>query len=200
MNKPTISTVTLKITPPKKATGESNVRYVIDIVKAGKVKGRPSDFTPFTVTAAYLVLNGNKVLVDDLKPNTSYTFSITAINANGDHLDGKKRPKAVVITVTAKTRAYAAPTGIKATMTNDSITLTWKASPFPETTRYEVYDAVSKTVLANVPVLGTTGKVSWTYDDLIPSTAHKFEVRAVSDTLNGLGSKVAKVSAKTKKA
>ena len=40
VNKPTISTVTLKISPHKKTTSESNVRYVIDIVKVGIFCGK----------------------------------------------------------------------------------------------------------------------------------------------------------------
>ena len=201
VNKPTISTVTLKITPPKKATNESNVRYVIDIVKVGKANGRPSGFTPFTVTATYLAQNSNRVLVDGLNPNTSYKVSITAINASGDSVTGKG--KSVVVNVTAKTKAYAAPTGIKKTVTSNSITLTWKASPFPETTHYEIRNALTGALLATVPATGTTGKVSWTYDNdgfgLYSSTTYKFTICAVSDTLDGLKSKVAKVSAKTKK-
>ena len=107
-----------------------------------------------------------------------------------------------MVSITAKTKAYVAPTSIKKTSTSDSITLSWKASPFPETDRYEVVckDKDGYVVYSvgdsNIIITGTSATIS----NLNPFTAYKFEIRAVLDTLDGLiKSKVAKTSAKTKK-
>jgi hypothetical protein len=125
----------LVITPPKK-TPEANVRYVIDIVKYGKIKGRPSGFTPLTVTAEYLTQNGGKVLVTGLNPNTNYKFTITAVNGNGDSKNAKG--KAVAFNLTAKTAKFASPKKIKVMSatapganTPGIIEVTWKSYTIP---------------------------------------------------------------------
>ena len=132
--------------------------------------------------------------ITGLQAGTKYTLHSQAYGVSNY---GKTEGFSKVTRFSAKTQVYAALSGIQNTVTSNSITLTWKASPFAETTHYEVRDAVSGTVLATVPATGTTGRVYWTYDELIPSTMYKFEIRAVSDLLDGLKSKVAKVSVKT---
>ena len=138
-----------------------------------------------------------------MNPNTSYKFSITSYN--GDTVATNRGGKVTsVANVSLKTKAYAAPTGIKTTVTSGSIILSWKASPFAETTKYEVvcYNAwggFEKTV--------ETTSLFMNFSDLTPSTTYKFEIRAVSDMLcavsdaPGIGKslKPAKVTAKTKK-
>jgi hypothetical protein len=145
LDKPMIASVTLVVKPHKKATSETNVRYVIDIVKYGKVKSRPEGFVPMTVTAEYLAQNNNRVVIEGLSPNTSYKFSITAVNASGDSSDGKKKPKDVAVNITAKTAKYAKVQKLKAPkagITAESVALTWIASkaPLPEgaEVRYEI--------------------------------------------------------------
>ena len=212
VSKPTISSVTLQITPAAKATSESNVRYVIDIVKTGKMTGRPAGFTPFTITAASLAQTSNKVLVDGLNPNTSYKFTVTAVNANGDSVDGKG--KSVLVNVTAKTATYTAvqKLGLNKNVLTKGVSttmacLTWTASKAPlpggSTTRYEVlwYEGNSKaptklptTITASV---SSTGAVIM---GLSPNKTYKFAVRVIT-TVDGLEieSAVAKVSIKTLK-
>ena len=157
------------------------------------------------------IVNGrHTVVVTGLSPKTSYKFSI--VSYNGDTVATNKKGKVTSVTnVSVKTKAYSAPTGIKKTVTSNSITLSWKASPFVETTCYEIRNALTGALLVSVPATGTTGRVSWTYDNdgegLSSSTTYKFEIRAVSDMLcaisdtPGIGKslKPAKVSAKTKK-
>ena len=138
------------------------------------------------------MVNGKPtVTITGLQPKTSYKFKI--ISYNGD------TPAKTAAKVTVKTKTYAAPKVTKKTVTSDSVTLTWKNSPFVETDRYEIRDAVSGTVLATVPATGITGKVSWPFEDLTPKTAYKYKIVAVSDLLDDIESKVAKVSVKTKK-
>jgi hypothetical protein len=152
----------------------------------------------------------NTVTITGLMPNTTYKFSITAYN--GDTVAVNKRGTITSVTnVSVKTKAYAAPIGIRKSVTASSVTLTWKNSPFSETSHYEVWDAMSGTLLATVSASGTTGTVSWTYNNdglgLSPSTIYKFEIRAASDTLCAISSapgigkslKPAKVSVKTAK-
>jgi hypothetical protein len=138
-------------------------------------------------------LLGNTVTFAGLNPKTSYKFKI--ISYNGETVAKK------VAKVSVKTKTYAAPKGIKKTSTSDSITLTWKSSPFPETDRYEVIckDKKGNVVYPagdpNIVVIGTSATIS----NLNSKTSYKFEIVAVSDLLGGLKSKVAKVSVKTKK-
>jgi hypothetical protein len=138
-------------------------------------------------------LTGNRVTITGLSPKTSYKFKI--ISYNGD------TPAKTAAKVTVKTKTYAAPKGIKKTSTSDSITLTWKTSPFMETDRYEVIckDKKGNVVYPvgdpNIVIVGTSATIS----NLNSKTSYKFEIRAVSDMLGGLTSKVAKVSVKTKK-
>jgi hypothetical protein len=215
MSKPTIATVTLKITPSAKATAASNVRYIIDIVQAGKVKGRPAGFTPITVTAEYLAQNGNRVLIEGLNPNTSYKFTITAVNANGETSDGKARPKDVAVSITAKTAQYTAVQKLKLDktalpgkgVTVDSAVLTWTTSkallPAGAVTRYEIlwYEGKSKTPteLPSTITADITG-TSATLTGLSANMSYKFAIRAVT-TVNGveIPSLVAKIAVKTLK-
>ena len=149
------------------------------------------------------IVDGRAVVeVTGLAPKTPYKFSITSYN--GENAATNKKGKITSIAkVSVKTKAYTVLTGIKKAVTNDSVTLTWKNSPFPETSRYEVYNTVSGAALATIPATATTGKISWTYDDsglgLTPKTTYKFQIVAVSDALGGIKSKVAKILAKTKK-
>ena len=143
------------------------------------------------------IVNGRPTVeVTGLNPGTTYKFTITSYNGETSAKSAAK--------ISVKTKTYNAPTGIKKAVTSSSITLTWKAHPYPETTHYEVYNPVTGAILGTIPVSSTTGTVvAWTYDNdglgLFPSTTYKFQIVAVSDLLDGMKSKVAKVSAKTKK-
>jgi hypothetical protein len=133
-----------------------------------------------------------------LKPGKTYKFSIVS------HSSDSKTTKTAKVTV--KTKTYVTPKGIKKASTNDSITLTWKNSPFAETDRYEVicYASKGKTVIypaddPNIVIApGTAGRMSATISGLDSNTKYKFEIRAISDLLN-IQSKPAKTSVKTKK-
>ena len=150
-------------------------------------------------------INGrHTVMVTGLNPGTKYKFAI--ISYNGDTVATNKKGKVTsVANVSMKTKNYAAVKSFKApkaARTTDSLMLTWKASPFPETDRYEVicYDSKGKTVVypADDPNIVYDGCKA-TISGLGSNTKYKFEIRAVSDMLGGLKSQVAKVSAKTKK-
>jgi hypothetical protein len=133
----------------------------------------------------------HSVTITGLQPGKSYKFAIVSYN-------GDKKTKATVVSV--KTKTYTAPTDFKVkSTTSKSVTLSWKASKFSETVRYEVVckDAKGKT-MSNVQIVynGRTATIS----GLKSSTIYKFEIRAVSDMLGGLKSKVAKTSVTTKRA
>jgi hypothetical protein len=216
VSKPTIASVTLLIMPHKNATNDSNARYVIDIVQAGKVKGRPADFIPLTVSASYLAQNDNKVLISGLNPNTSYKFTVTAVSANGETMDGKVKPKDVTVAVTAKTLNYTAVQKLKVDkngsgkkiLTSSAALVSWTASkailPAGATTRYVVlmYDGNSKIPTElSAPVMAVTGTFSALIYGLSPNKSYKFAIRAIT-TVDGveISSLDAKVSLKTLKA
>ena len=137
------------------------------------------------------------ITITGLNPKTTYKFEI--ISYNGDNPATKNGKITSVAKVSVKTKAYAALKVTKKTATSESITLIWKNSPFVETTHYQIRDAVTGEVLATLPTEETFGKYTGIVDGLLPSTKYKFEIVAVSDMLDGLESKVKKVSAKTKK-
>ena len=202
----TIASLALSWKPNKKKDKDTS-RIVIDVYgPKPKVKGATApliatislhvNFPSLSESegaAVYILGDRTKgflIVICDLEPGTKYTFKMQATNS-------VKFSK--MTTFSASTKKYAMPAGIKKTSTNDSITLSWKKSPVAETTHYEIRDAVSGELLETVLAPETAGRVLWTFDDLIPSTTYKFEIRAVSDVFDGITSKVAKVSVKTKK-
>jgi hypothetical protein len=148
-NAPTINSVTLTWDAlPKKATTESNVVYLITCTSH-------SDITPVAVSGTGKLSH----TFTDLKPGTSYKFTVTAVNADGTTVDLKG--KAATVKVTAKTPKYAAPkmkadtkgtivTGgdavSKTKTTIDSVTLTWATAgrPVGENLVVKVFDVKTK--------------------------------------------------------
>ena len=165
-----ISTITLTWT-----NNDKNAEYVI-------VCTSHTGIAPKTVT-------GNSVTFEGLQPGTAYKFTVVAKNA-----DGKET---AAVKASAKTQKFTAVKMGKATSSLGAVTLNWVASPFAETTGYEVYRVDAKTKAETLVWQGnaTTATIS---EDIAPSTKYTFVVRAVSSTLN-IQSANAKASAKTQK-
>jgi hypothetical protein len=134
---------------PKKATAVSNTVYVITCITPN------SGITPVAVSGEGKLTH----TFTGLKQNTTYKFTITAVNADGTAVDAKG--KATAVNVTAKTIKYVAPkmkadtkgtivtggdTKGKTATTIDSVTLTWATASRPAGEQYEikVWDAKAK--------------------------------------------------------
>ncbi|MCL2648053.1 MAG: fibronectin type III domain-containing protein [Phycisphaerales bacterium] len=118
-------------------------------------------------------------IIDGLTASTKYTFVVRAVADMGDG-NSVSSADAKVSVSTAK---YAAVTQIKVTSSLSSVTLTWNASPFPETTGYEVFRLDGKTET----LIWSGSDITATIEDLISSTKYTFYtfiVRAVSSTLD----------------
>jgi hypothetical protein len=203
-DKPTISSVTLTWDAlPKKATAESNVVYIITCTTPD------SGIMPIAISGTGKLSH----TFAGLKQNTTYKFTITAINADGKSVDAKN--KVVAVKVTAKTLKYTAVQKLKLDkaalpskgVTTDSIALTWTASKFSETTNYEVIwleGKVEKPVseispTATVIITGTTATIT----GLPANTKYTFIVRALVKDSEGAvihNSLSAKIAGKTSKA
>ena len=186
----TIRAITLTLTKHKKATAESNALYVIThFVKVDKV----------WMEIERVSTSDDKCTFTGLNPNTSYKFTITATNADGDSVNGKGKP--VAANVTAKTAKYVAVKKLKTVRDQSSVTLNWMPSkallPAGAATKYEVVIMLNNTVQKTLPDFSDT---SVTISDLLPSTKYKFTVRAIS-TVDGIeiASLIANVSVKTLK-
>jgi hypothetical protein len=104
----TINSITLTLTDHKNATAETNVRYLITCFeKVGKV----------WTEVERVSTTDDKYTFTGLSANTSYRFTITAVNANGKTTNAKN--KEVVTTLTAKTLKYAAVSKMKAIKDGD---------------------------------------------------------------------------------
>ena len=129
-----------------------NAVYVINVVQIGNVKDStkfPDNFIKsYTVNVADLehVKVGNTMMARVVLPpclmsNTSYKFSVMALNFHGEAATNKKGKVASVVNVTAKTAKYAAVKNLKATVSaaDENINLSWTPHPNPATTGYEVW-------------------------------------------------------------
>ena len=199
----------------------ANAVYVINVTKIGKVKD-PAQFpkdiiTSFTVDVTGLeqVKVGKNMMVQVqyppcLMPNTSYKFSVTALNALGEATIAKKKngdPKlkngvptiTSVVNVTAKTAKYAAVTKAKMVRAGDIVTLTWKTPTKPALgagyTEYEFVWLQNKNDVVGIPIAITptqTGGNKWsatiavsdllalTGNGLDPTKTNTFVIRAIT--------------------
>jgi hypothetical protein len=193
----TASSITLTLTDHPKATAESNVRYVVTCFeKVGKV----------WTEVERISTTDDKVTFTGLKANSSYRYTITAFNANGNSKNAKGT-KDVAVTVTAKTLKYAAVSKLKvASKDQSSVALTWLASktnlPTGAETRYVIllYVGSNKTptTLPETMEVIPSGTTGVTITGLSSGTKYKFAVRAIA-TVDGVDieSLDAKVSVKT---
>jgi len=204
---PSITSLTLTWTDHKNATAESNARYVVTrFVKVGKTWEVVEQFTA----------SGGKYTFTDLTPNTSYRFTVTAVNAKGDSSNGKAKPKDVAVSVTAKTAKYTAVQRLKVDrtalgtingVTASSVSLSWipsKAKTGAENREYVILWMDGKTARSLSELPGTviadiTGTTATVYG-LSAYTRYTFVVREIAKNNVGieLGTSLdARVSART---
>jgi hypothetical protein len=184
----TISTITLNLTAHKNADAKSNALYVITRFEKINKKWVAKEWVS-TMDAKYTFT--------DLKANTSYKFTITAVNEQGSSSNGKKKPKDVAVSITAKTLKYTAvkvkkpvqylKDGVK--MVEATITPPSKipagALPYGEC-EYRLYTVAGKNV-SDTPIDSEFYEVKngiltidWSKLKLDDSTKHKFVLRAVT--------------------
>jgi chitodextrinase len=111
----------------------------------------------------------NSLVVSNLKPATSYLFSVSALDATGN----PSAPTADLLATTlADTTRPTAPTGLAASLTTGrSTTLTWMASK--DNVAVDSYDIFNRgSLFANV------SGPSYLASGLTPSTAYVFTVKA----------------------
>jgi len=133
------------------------------------------------------------VLIEGLKPNTSYKFTVTAVNANGDTSNGKSKPKDVAVNITAKTAKYAAVSKVKVSKVDSEgfVTLTWATPTKPalgaEYTAYDIVWFENKNDKIGTSIvfegLTKTGERTWSvkiaYTALQALNKRTFAVRAI---------------------
>ena len=196
--------MTLEITPPKKGTDSSNVRYVINLIQAGKDKNPV--FTPITVSTTFLAANGNKILIEGLNQNTSYKFTITAVNEAGDSSNGKSKPKDVFVNVTAKTAKYTAVKASKpmkyidsggSAMVESLLTLPKTIPAGASYVSYHLYLVTGSgknavyTAVTDFTVIGKTSlAIDWSQLGLSDTVSNKFVLRAVTNGIESLDTKI----------
>jgi hypothetical protein len=197
----TISSVTLKLP----TTVSQNATYIVHVVQMGTLKN-PVGFAPYTV-------NGTRGYVEvfGLIPNTTYKFSITAVNEDGKMTTSKGGLAKTYIS--AKTATYTAVTKAKAissAATSKSVTLTWTLSSsnmrIDATRTYEIlwWDGkVARPVSdikifmspAHVSISGTTARIS----GLEANKSYTFVICEIAKIGTGFKSLSTKVTAKTSK-
>ena len=176
----TISTVTLTW-----AGNSQNAEYVVKCLTTGVT------LDPSQIEYRYTGDNISGVVISGLQAGKKHKFSVVAVN------DGQESK---VVTVSAKTKKYAAVKGIKSTANLNSVMLTWKASTMKETDGYvvDVYDAKGKTRIESEFVNVSYNGASATITGLDEKVKYTFVIRAEASEL-GVFSAAAKKKVTTAK-
>jgi hypothetical protein len=137
--------------------------------------------TPVTVTGSP---PATSTTVSGLTNGTSYTFTVTATNANGD---GPASSPSNAVTPSAPT-APGAPTGVTATAGNTSATVNWTAPSSnggSTITKYTVTPFIGSTAQTPVTVTGSPPATSTTVSGLTNGTSYTFTVTATNAVGDG---------------
>jgi hypothetical protein len=168
---------------PTKVTAKAGVRSATVTWVPGAANGSlPSSYT---VTAspggATTIVSGTRTsaTVSGLTVGTAYSFTVQAANDVGE--SGSSSPSAAVV---ARGDVPTTPTGLRATVAADSVTLTWDASDrLP--TGYRVYRCASETSTSCTPtstVYATVDASSTTYVDsrVLGGMNYRYVVTAIN--------------------
>ena len=137
--------------------------------------------TPVTVTGSP---PATSTTVPGLTNGTTYTFTVTATNANGD---GPASSPSNAVTPSAPT-VPGAPTGVTATAGNGSATVNWTApsnNGGSTITKYTVTPFIGSTAQTPVTVTGSPPATSTTVPGLTNGTSYTFTVTATNAVGDG---------------
>jgi hypothetical protein len=194
----TINSVTVSWTDPRKATADSNTRYVVQVsIKVGK---------KWTVQEQFSTADNTHTFTG-LDQNTSYRITVTAINANGEEGKNKKGTKVTsVVNITAKTLKYTAVKIKKpvkytntdgASMVEATITQPNKKPAGASYDNYALYTVTGSGKNAIVffffvesyKVENGILTIDWSKLNLSDTVKHKFVLRAVTGNVESVDAK-----------
>jgi len=147
------------------------------------------------------------VLVDGLKPSTSYKFSITAVNTNGEFGKNKAGKVTSVVSITAKTLKYTAVKVsklVKFTAGNGTARVEATVTPpkqVPAGATYVSYnlyfDMGKKAPMQFIRITdftispdGKTLTIDWSKLGFSDTATNKFVLRAVTNGVESVGAKL----------
>jgi fibronectin type 3 domain-containing protein len=125
-----------------------------------------------------------------LSPSTTYYYKVSAANGSGEGAQSNET-YAMTLAEGAGTAPASAPTGLTATVTTSTISLSWNALEGALT--YIVYRSPSSS--GSWEIRGTPGSASYTDTGLSPGTAYYYKVAGVNN--GGEGPQSAVYSAST---
>ncbi len=151
------TSLTLNWTPP---SGTALTKYVLVITNAGATTD------PIDVPV------GTTFVVNDLTPNTTYTFELTSENASGQSTTAASTPAPV-------TTLPNPPTGLIATLVNtNNIKLGWAAPALGGSPRYKLVISGG----AGAGSVDLDSVTTYTAPGLDPNTTYTFKLTAVNGT------------------
>ncbi|XP_076147456.1 ephrin type-A receptor 3 isoform X1 [Alosa pseudoharengus] len=176
--------VTLEWSPPRDSGGRGDVTYSVHCRRCSSESGAER-CTPCGGSARFnprqFGLALPRVLVTELLPRTTYSFSVEALNGVS-HLSPSPRTLATVNVTTSQTVSVV----LKERRSKDSITLAWHGPDSSEgnVLEYEVTYYEKNQRDQNYTVLKTKANVM-TVDGLKPGTTYVFRVRARTEGGHG---------------
>ena len=114
-----------------------------------------------TTSASWITLTNKKITVTGLSPNTSYSFTAKARNA--------ENTETAVSTAVSGLTLPQAPTGLIGTSTSNTVTISWSA--VAGATGYDV-------MLDEATTVNTGTSTTYTHGSLQPKSTHTYRVRA----------------------
>ena len=114
-----------------------------------------------TTSASWITLTNKKITVTGLSPNTSYSFTGKARNA--------ENTETAASTAVSGLTLPQAPTGLTGTSTSNTVTLNWNA--VAGATGYDV-------MLDEATTVNTGTSTTYTHGSLQPKSTHTYKVRA----------------------
>jgi hypothetical protein len=118
-----------------------------------------------TTSPVWITPSGKKITVKGLSPSTTYTFQVKAKNG-----DGVETALSSPVSGTTLIAPPAAPAGIIATATSNTVTLSWSTAATAES--YEVE--------ADGTIKSAGTSTTYTHTGLNPGTPHTYRIRGIN--------------------